>query len=57
LCTTLKNQGFIGSGTATLQNLLIWFGGNGNMPQSGGAAPANAVSDITAWQNASAVCP
>jgi len=57
LCVALKNSGYILNGSATLQNLLTWFGGSGNMPLGGGAGPANAVSDITAWQNAGAVCP
>ena len=29
----------------------------GTMPQGGGAVPTKAVSDITAWQTAGAVCP
>ena len=57
LCSTLKSYGYIQTGSATLQDLLTWFGGSGNMPLVGGAVPANAVRDITAWQNAGAVCP
>ena len=57
LCATLKTWGYIGSGSATLQDLLTWFGGAGNMPLGGGSGPTNAVQDITAWQNAGASCP
>ncbi len=57
LCAVLKSEGYIQNGTATLQDLLTWFGGSGYMPLGGGAGPAIAVQDITAWQNAGAVCP
>ncbi len=57
MCSALKQVGYIQNGTASLQNLLTWFGKGGNMPQGGGATPPNAVADITAWQNAGAVCP
>jgi len=57
MCSALKSSGFIRTGSATLQNLLTWFGGTGSMPVGGGAAPANAVTDITAWQNSGAACP
>jgi hypothetical protein len=57
MCSALKSAGHISTGSATLQDLLTWFGGTGTMPLGGGAVPANAVSDITAWQNAGAVCP
>jgi hypothetical protein len=57
LCTALKNAGYIQTGSATLQNLLTWFGASGNMPLGGGVGQPTAVKDITAWQNAGAVCP
>ena len=57
LCATLKSTGYIQNGSATLQNLLTWFGGSGTMPLVSGANPGNAVQDITAWQNAGAICP
>ena len=57
MCSALKSTGYIRTGSATLQNLLTWFGGTGSMPMGGGAAPANAVADITAWQTSGAACP
>ena len=57
LCSALKSAGYIKNSSGTLQNLLTWFGGSGTMPQGGGAVPTKAVSDITAWQTAGAVCP
>ena len=57
LCAALKNSGYIGNGTATLENLLKWFNNGGGMPANNNPTPANAVADITAWQNAGAVCP
>jgi hypothetical protein len=57
MCAVLKTYGHIGNGTASLQNLITWFNQGGTMPLGGGSAPPNAVSDITAWQNAGAVCP
>ena len=57
MCAALKTQGWIVTGTAGLEYLISWFGLGGAMPQNGGAAPANAVNDIMAWENARAVCP
>lgn len=57
MCTVLKQYGHIGNGTASLQTLITWFNQNGYMPLDNSPAPANAVADITAWQNAGAVCP
>ena len=57
MCSALKKAGYIGAGTASLDTLLSWFGKGGNMPQNNNPKPANAVADITAWQNAGAVCP
>lgn len=57
MCAVLKTYGHIGNGTASLQTLITWFNQNGYMPPGGGPAPANAVTDITAWQNAGAICP
>ena len=57
MCSALKNRGFISNGTATLNLLLRWFNQGGTMPSNSNATPANAVADITAWQNAGAVCP
>jgi hypothetical protein len=56
MCSTLKTFRYIGNGSASLQTLIRWFNQGGSMPPTG-AAPANAVADITAWQNAGAVCP
>ena len=57
MCSALKRAGYIGTGTASLDSLLSWFGTGGFMPANNNPAPANAVADITAWQNAGAVCP
>ena len=57
MCNALKNAGYIGKGTASLDTLLTWFGKGGNMPANNNPKPANAVADITAWQNAGATCP
>ena len=55
MCSALKT--YFG-GTISFSSILIWLNRtNGNMPANGAAAPANAVADITAWQNAGAVCP
>jgi hypothetical protein len=53
----MKSIGIIGTGTASFDTLLKWFGKGGSMPDNNNAAPANAVADITAWTNAGAVCP
>lgn len=56
MCTTLKNLGYIPGQLNVV--LSTWFGGNGlGMPQNSNPTPANAVADITAWQNAGSVCP
>jgi hypothetical protein len=54
MCSALKS--YFG-GTISFSSILTWMGKGGNMPANGAAAPANAVADITAWQNAGAVCP
>jgi hypothetical protein len=55
MCSALKT--YFG-GTISFNSILTWLSRtNGNMPANGAAAPANAVADITAWQNAGAVCP
>ncbi len=56
MCTVLKQYGHIGNG-ASLATLITWFNQGGYMPLDTSPAPANAVADITAWQNAGAVCP
>lgn len=57
MCSVLKSSHYIGAGSAGLSAVLAWFNQGGNMPANGNAAPPNAVADITAWQNAGAVCP
>jgi mono/diheme cytochrome c family protein len=57
MCTALKQRNYIQNGSSTLDKLLTWFGGNGTMPPSGGAAPANAVNDINSRKAAGSVCP
>ena len=57
MCTVLKQYNHIGNGTASLQTLITWFNQGGYMPLDTSPAPANAVADITKWQNAGAVCP
>ena len=57
MCSALKLQGYVVTGTAGLEYLIEWFGLGGTMPQTGGTPPPNAVSDIWAWENAQAVCP
>jgi hypothetical protein len=37
--------------------LISWFNKGGSMPENNNPAPANAVAEITAWQDAGAVCP
>jgi len=57
MCTVLKQYNHIGNGTASLQTLITWFNQGGYMPLDTSPAPANAVADITKWQNAGAACP
>jgi hypothetical protein len=56
MCAVLKQYGHIGNG-ASIMTLITWFNQGGYMPLDSSPAPANAVADITAWQNAGAVCP
>jgi hypothetical protein len=55
MCTALKNAGYIGPGGMSF--LLTWFGQTGSMPINNNPTPPNAVADLTAWENAGAVCP
>jgi len=57
MCSAMKSYGVIGNGTAHFETVLKWFNQNGIMPQNNNPTPANAVADITAWENAGAVCP